>query len=176
MIDYVVTVAVQSAAGTVAVVSAIPVLGPYSLAITVGVVLVICYLNLRGLKEAGMPFAVATYSFIAMISLTIVVGVIREIFWELPVYDPHHLAGTVPVQQGNGLVMGATILTLLRSFANGGSSLTGVEAISKYSRRLPKAAGRQRTSSAHRDGLHSRVLAGRCRLSRVRHSCNAVCH
>jgi amino acid transporter len=130
LIDYVVTVAVQSAAGTVAVVSAIPVLGPYSLAITVGVVLVICYANLRGLREAGMPFAVATYSFITMIGLTIVVGGIREIFWELPVYDPHQLAGTVPVQQGNGLVMGATILTLLRAFANGGSSLTGVEAIS----------------------------------------------
>ena len=57
LIDYVVTVAVQSAAGTVAVVSAIPVLGPYSLAITVGVVLVICYANLRGLREAGSQFA-----------------------------------------------------------------------------------------------------------------------
>ena len=55
LIDYVVTVAVQSAAGTVAVVSAIPVLGPYSLAITVGVVVFICYANLRGLREAGMP-------------------------------------------------------------------------------------------------------------------------
>ncbi len=42
LIDYVVTVAVQSAAGTVAVVSAIPVLGPYSWEITVGVVIAIC--------------------------------------------------------------------------------------------------------------------------------------
>src|ERR1700759_2198392 len=57
LIDYVVTVAVQAAAGTVAVASAIPVLGPYSLAITVGVVIIICYLNLRGLKEAGVQFA-----------------------------------------------------------------------------------------------------------------------
>jgi len=39
LIDYVVTVAVQCAAGTVAVVSAAPALGPYSLEITVGVVL-----------------------------------------------------------------------------------------------------------------------------------------
>src|SRR6202012_2989861 len=57
LIDYVVTVAVQSAAGTVAVVSAIPVRGPYSLESTFGVVLMICYANLRGLKEAGRPFA-----------------------------------------------------------------------------------------------------------------------
>src|SRR6516164_9617753 len=53
LIDYVVTVAVQSAAGTVAVASAIPALGPYSLQITVGIVIVMCYLNLRGLREAG---------------------------------------------------------------------------------------------------------------------------
>ncbi|HEX5254778.1 MAG TPA: amino acid permease [Mycobacterium sp.] len=130
LIDYVVTVAVQAAAGTVAVVSAIPALGPYSLTITVGVVLLICYANLRGLREAGRPFAVPTYLFVAMITLMIVTGVIREIFGDLPVYDPTHIAGTVPVHQGNGLVMGATILVLLRAFANGGSSLTGVEAIS----------------------------------------------
>ena len=34
------------------------------------------------------------------------------------------------MHQGNGLVMGATVLVILRAFANGGSSLTGVEAIS----------------------------------------------
>ena len=130
LIDYVVTVAVQAAAGTVAVVSAIPVLGPYSLAITVGVVLFICYANLRGLREAGIQFALATYAFVMMIGLMIVVGLVRVVVGGLPVYDPAQLSGTVPVHQGNGLVMGATILVLLRAFANGGSSLTGVEAIS----------------------------------------------
>ena len=55
LIDYVVTVAVQSAAGTVAVTSALPVLGPYSLEVTVGVVIVIGYVNLRGVQEAGGP-------------------------------------------------------------------------------------------------------------------------
>jgi hypothetical protein len=59
----------------------------------------------------------------------IVTGVVRQIFWSLPQYDPAHIAGAVPVHQGNGLVMGATILVLLRAFANGGTSLTGVEAI-----------------------------------------------
>ncbi|BBY22490.1 DNA-binding protein [Mycobacterium stomatepiae] len=130
LIDYVVTVAVQCAAGTVAVVSAIPMLGPYSLEITVGVVLVMCFMNLRGLKEAGVRFALPTYAFSAMVALTIVVGVIREFLGNLPVYDPQHIAGAVTVHHGNGLIMGATILIVLRAFANGGSSLTGVEAIS----------------------------------------------
>src|SRR6202020_1995360 len=64
LIDYIVTVAVQSAAGTVEVASAIQSLGPYSMEITVTVVLLICLLNLRGLKEAGWQFAFATYSFV----------------------------------------------------------------------------------------------------------------
>jgi amino acid transporter len=142
LIDYVVTVAVQAAAGTVAVVSALPALGPYSLTITVGVVVLICYANLRGLREAGRPFAVPTYFFITMIILTIVVGVIRAIFGDLPVYDSAHMAGTVDVHQGNGLVMGATVLVLLRAFANGGSSLTGVEAISNTVTVFRKPQGR----------------------------------
>src|ERR1700729_2445068 len=45
LIDYVVTVAVQCAARTVAVVSAIRILGPYSLEITVGIVLMMCFAN-----------------------------------------------------------------------------------------------------------------------------------
>ena len=92
--------------------------------ITVGVLIFICYLNLRGLKEAGLPFVVATYSFVVMVTLTIVTDVARHMFWGLPTYDPQHMAGTVPVQQGNCLVMGATILVILRAFANGGSHQT----------------------------------------------------
>jgi len=130
LIDYVVTAAVQPAAGTVALCSAIPVLHRYHLEITIGVLILICMANLRGLRQSGRLFAITTYSFVAMITLTIVTGVIRDIFWGLPKYDPAHIVGAVPVHQGNGLVMGATVLVVLRAFANGGTSLTGVEAIS----------------------------------------------
>jgi amino acid transporter len=141
LIDYVVTVAVQCAAGTVAVISAIPALGPFSLEITVAVVLLMCFANLRGLREAGRPFALPTYFFVAMVSLTIVVGVIREVVWGLTQYDPEHIVGAVPVQHGNGLLMGATVLIVLRAFANGGSSLTGVEAISNTVNSFRKPEG-----------------------------------
>lgn len=130
LIDYVVTVAVQTSAGTVAVVSAIPSLGPYSLEITIGMVVLLCYANLRGLREAGRPFAVPTYLFSVLLVAMIVVGVVKAATVGLPAYDAAHLTGAVPVHQGSGLVEGATILVLLRAFANGGSSLTGVEAIS----------------------------------------------
>jgi amino acid transporter len=129
LIDYVATVAVQCAAGTVAVASAIPVLAPYSLEITVAAVVFMWFANLLGLRRAGRIFAIATYSFVAMITLTIVAGLVRAVFSGLPRYDPGHMMGAVPIHHGSGLVMGATILVLLRAIANGGSSLTGVEAI-----------------------------------------------
>ena len=129
MIDYVVTVAVQCASGTFAVVSAVPSLGQYHLEITVAALLIISYANLRGLREAGRIFAAPVDSFIVMLTVLIVTGVVRQMFWGLPQYDPAHIAGAVPVHQGNGLVMGATVLILLRAFANGGTSLTGVELI-----------------------------------------------
>ncbi|MDT5147198.1 MAG: hypothetical protein QOC58_1843, partial [Mycobacterium sp.] len=171
LIDYVVTVAVQSAAGTVAVVSAIPALGPHSLQITITVVLLICYVNLRGLKEAGGPFAFATYFFVVMVGATIIVGVVRVVLGDVPVYDPAHMAGTVPVHQGDGLVMGATVLVLLRAFANGGSSLTGVEAISNTVDYFRKPQGRNArrvlTAMATILGL---LLAGVAYLAYVTHA------
>jgi amino acid transporter len=142
LIDYVVTVAVQCASGTFAVVSAIPRLGPYHLEITVAALLLISYANLRGMKEAGRIFAVPVYAFIAMLSVLIVTGVVRDIVWGLPKYDAEHIAGAVPVHHGNGLIMGATVLVLLRAFANGGTSLTGVEAIADAVNVFRKPQGR----------------------------------
>jgi amino acid transporter len=131
LIDYVVTVAVQASAGTAAVTSAFPALGPYTLEITIAVILVICYGNLRGIREAGRAFAVPTYLFSGAVILMILVGVAREIFGDLPPYDPHALHGTFPIGSGTtGLISFAMILTLLRAFANGGASLTGIEAVS----------------------------------------------
>jgi amino acid transporter len=130
LIDYVVTAAVQPAAGTVALCSAITALHPYHLEITIGVLILICIANLRGLRQSGRTFAVTTYSFVIMITLVILTGLFREIFWGLPKYNPAHIIGAVPIHQGSGLVMGATVLVVLRAFANGGTSLTGVEAIS----------------------------------------------
>ena len=130
LIDYVVTVAVQVAAGTAAVASAFPGIGPYKLEICVGVVLLMCLGNLRGLKEAGRAFAVPTYLFAGSVILMIIVGLIREAFGNLPQY-PHALPGTYGLGSGSaGLITGVMIFTLLRAFANGGASLTGIEAVS----------------------------------------------
>jgi amino acid transporter len=131
LIDYVVTVAVQIAAGTAAVASAIPAVGPYKLEICVGVVLLMCYGNLRGIKEAGKSFAVPTYLFSGAVILMIVAGLIREVIGNLHPIDPTTLHGAYAMGPGTeGLITGVMIFTLLRAFANGGASLTGIEAVS----------------------------------------------
>src|ERR1700748_2843326 len=94
LIDYVVTVAVQIAAGTPAVASAIPAIGPYKLEICVGVVVLMCFGNLRGIKEASKAFAIPTYLFTGSVVLMIVVGLIRQALGQLPTYDPTTLHGT----------------------------------------------------------------------------------
>ena len=130
LIDYVVTVAVQIAAGTAAVASAFPGIGPYKLEICVGVVLLMCVGNLRGIKEAGRAFAVPTYLFAGAVILMIIVGLIREVLGNLP-QSPHAMPGTYGLGSGSaGLITGVMIFTLLRAFANGGASLTGIEAVS----------------------------------------------
>jgi amino acid transporter len=131
LIDYVVTVAVQASAGTAAVASAFPAVGPYKVEITVGVVLLMCFGNLRGLKEAGRSFAVPTYLFAGTVILMIVVGLIRDLMGNLKPYDPHTLHGAYALGSStSGLLSGAMIFILLRAFANGGASLTGIEAVS----------------------------------------------
>jgi amino acid transporter len=136
LIDYVVTVAVQVAGGTAAVVSAIPALGPYTEEISVGVVLIMCFGNLRGIREAGKAFALPTYLFTGVVILMIALGLVREAMGNLHPQDVHNIpctATSCPVTIGSGtagVALFAVIFTLMRSFANGGSSLTGIEAVS----------------------------------------------
>ncbi len=130
IIDYTVTVAVQIAAGTDALVSAFPALVPLVVPISVGVVLVMSWGNLRGIREASRIFAFPTYFFIVSMGLVVVGGLVREAFGDLAMRSVH-VSGAIPLgHPGGGLLMGASVFIVLRSFANGGSSLTGLEAIS----------------------------------------------
>ncbi len=137
LIDYVVTVAVQVAAGTAAVASAFPnspIDKPTVITlISIGVVLLMLYLNLRGIREAGKAFAIPTYLFSTVVIIMIIVGVGREIFGSLPrVHIPAgaDVYGAHVSHTTSSLVTFGMIFVLLRAFANGGSSLTGIEAVS----------------------------------------------
>jgi amino acid transporter len=140
LIDYTVTVAVQCSAGTAALTTAFPALktsfplvGNGTLLMTVLVVLILIFGNLRGLREAGSYFAIPTYFYVVMLSLTILIGYYKKIVGTLHmIAQPatHLMVDHKLGHSGNGLLMGLAFITLLRAYANGGSSLTGLEAIS----------------------------------------------
>jgi amino acid transporter len=129
MLDYIVTVAVQASAGTLAVTSAVSSMAPYNTQITIAVVLLLFFGNLRGLREAGKMFAFPTYFFVLSVLVVIVVGVIREVMGNLPHYATN-LPGQFPLGGGGSLFTFGAIYVLAKAFANGGSSLTGLEAVS----------------------------------------------
>ena len=167
LIDYVVTVAVQTAAGTAAVASAIPAIGPYKLEITVGVVLLMAFGNLRGLKEAGRAFAVPTYLFSGAVILMIVVGLIRDLMGNLHAARPGHAARRVPHrlehggpdQRGHDLHPAARVRQRRRVADRHRGGLG-------RRRRVPAAGGPERPQGAHdrgRDPRHpdrGHLLAG----------------
>jgi amino acid transporter len=147
IIDYIVTVAVQTSAGTDALTSAFPSLAGATVPITVAVVIVLTYGNLRGIREAGRTFALPTYLFIASVGSLVVIGVVRAVLGQLHAHAIPHLTGyNRPVSLGShgssSLLLAASVFIILKSFANGGSSLTGLEAISNGVANFREPTGR----------------------------------
>ncbi len=131
LIDYTVTVAVQTSAGTAALTSAFKTLIPYTVPITVGVTLLMLFGNLRGIREAGSIFAIPTYFYVSSLSLVVIIGLVRGVLGGLETHalPTARMLGYTPGHQ-TGFLMGLGIFYCLRAFANGGASLTGLEAVS----------------------------------------------
>ncbi len=122
--DYILTVSVSVASGVAQLASAYPFLSPYRVPLSVGVVLFIMLINLRGVKESGMIFAIPTYFFLAMMFLTVGSGLTQYLTGGLGiVVDPPHLPKEPSMQS-------VTLFVILHAFSNGTTALTGVEAIS----------------------------------------------
>ncbi|MGA8522746.1 MAG: amino acid permease [Candidatus Dormiibacterota bacterium] len=133
LIDYTVTVAVQTSAGTAALSSAFPALAPapYTIGITVLVTLIMLFGNLRGIREAGSIFAIPTYFYVVSLSLVVITGLVKGALGGLHAHAlPSAAALGYPIGNQRGFLMGLGIFYCLRAFANGGSSLTGMEAVS----------------------------------------------
>jgi len=122
MIDYVLTVAVSTAAGIAAVTSAIPSLFAHREALCLIAILTVLVVNLRGVRESGRVFAVPTYLFIGAILVMITAGLSQLL-----------LGQTSPPGPGAPAALGTeglTLFLLMRAFASGCAALTGIEVIS----------------------------------------------
>jgi amino acid transporter len=139
--DYILTAAVGISAGVGALVSAVPSLLPHTMSICVGILIVITIINLRGVREAGLFFAVPTYLFVGTLLITIAAGVFRVL---LSGGHPTPAASLPPPPRMTAAV---TSWLLLKVFASGCTALTGVEAVSNGVKafREPAVKNAQRT-------------------------------
>ncbi len=122
--DYILTAAVGISAGVGALVSAVPSLLPHTASLCVGILIVITIVNLRGVRDAGLAFAVPTYLFVGTLLITLVAGVFRVLL-----SGGHPTPATsLPAPPPEVAVVSAWLL--MRAFASGCTALTGVEAVS----------------------------------------------
>ena len=121
LVDYMLTVAVSVAAGADAITSALPVLAPYNLHISIFLVLLLMLMNLRGLRESATSLMIPVYLFIVSTVFLITFGLFQILTGQLPYH------ATASIGQP---ISGVTIVLILRAFTSGSASLTGVEAIS----------------------------------------------
>jgi amino acid transporter len=129
--DYVLTVAVSTAAGSAALASAVPALAPFGVPISLLFIAIIAFGNLKGVRESGLAFAIPTYFFIGIMGVLLAIGLTKMGLGELAAQStskPGMLkAGASPT---DGIFMGASLYVVFHAFASGGAAVTGVEAIS----------------------------------------------
>jgi len=139
--DYILTAAVGISAGVGALVSAAPSLMPHTVSLCVGILIVIAILNLRGVREAGLVFAIPTYLFVGTLLITIFGGVFRVLL------SGGHPTPVAPLPPPPPMTEAVSYWLLLKVFASGCTALTGVEAVSNGVKafREPAVKNAQRT-------------------------------
>jgi amino acid transporter len=144
MIDYLLNVAVGISAGVGAIISAAPVLQPHTLALCLGILLILTITNLRGIGEAGKLFMLPTCIFVGTLLVMIVMGIWATLLG--------HGSPTpvIPPPAPTGALQAMSIWLLLRAFASGCTAMTGVEAVSNGVQAFhePRQLSAQRTLGA----------------------------
>src|SRR5574338_1185158 len=77
--DYILTVSVSISSGVAQVVSAFPAIFPYRVSMAVAFVILVMIINLRGVRESGMAFAIPNYFFILIMYVMLAIGFFRTL-------------------------------------------------------------------------------------------------
>ena len=124
MVDYTLNVAVGISAGVGALVSAFPALQPHTLVLCLTVLALLAFMNLRGLREAGLAFMPPTYLFIGCLMLVCLIGIVKTVLSGGHPQSLTELPSRPPPQTTISLWL------FLKAFAAGCTAMTGVEAVS----------------------------------------------
>src|SRR3990172_3465946 len=125
--DYILTVSVSVSAGVRAITSAFPETLEFRVLIAVGAIVVLTWINLRGVRESGTIFAIPTYAFVGGVWLVILFVLVRYWGWFGAASIPVVAEMVVPEVSLAGF---AYVWLILRAFSGGFTALTGIEAIS----------------------------------------------
>jgi amino acid transporter len=120
IVDYLLNVSVSLTTGVDAIASALPVLWPYEVELSLLLLAGITILNLRGMRETGIVMAIPVYLFLLAYLPMIAYGGVR-----LAITGPVSFATTAPQA-----IEPLTALLVLRTFSTGCTAVTGIEAIS----------------------------------------------
>jgi amino acid transporter len=122
LIDYVMTVAVSTAAAIAQIQSVFPPAYDVRIEIAFVSIALITVANLRGLRESGNIFAIPTYLFVGLALAIVAIGAVRIVTGTAAPVPPEPDAVPFGTE-----TLG--VLLLLKAFAGGSVALTGVEAI-----------------------------------------------
>jgi amino acid transporter len=132
-IDYVLTVAVSTAAGIAALTSYFPVLGPYQVLLCLTALALLMVANLRGLRSSAQLLSLPTYVFMVAVFALVIGGLVRLAHGDLAVLQASEQNLLMAEEHGMPMAQLGAALTpvlLMRAFSSGCAALTGIEAIS----------------------------------------------
>ncbi|MCA9958644.1 MAG: APC family permease [Anaerolineales bacterium] len=127
LIDYILTVSVSVSAGIRAITSAFPATFEHRVLMAVVAIIVLTWINLRGVRESGTIFAIPTYAFVVGVLVTVAWGLVRYfgLFGTVQLTPAVH--DVDPIRPVTSFLY---VWLVLRAFAAGCTALTGIEAIS----------------------------------------------
>ena len=143
LVDYTLTVAVSISAAVANLGSVFPVIDEHAPWWATGFVILIMFVNLRGVRESGVVFAIPTYAFLLAIGSMVVTAVVRMA-----------TGAQLQAESANWDLVGeetfagvALAFLLARAFSSGTTALTGIEAIANGvpAFREPKSKNAART-------------------------------
>jgi amino acid transporter len=122
--DYVLNVAVGISAGVGALISACPALQSHTLGLCLGVLVLVTFVNLRGVRDSGVAWSIPTYSFVASLLVILILGFLKTAHAG---GHPQPMLPPPPITHPMGRVGPWLVLC---AFASGCTAMTGVEAVS----------------------------------------------
>jgi len=133
ILDYILTVAVSVTAGIRALTSAYSQLLPFATELCVVGILILGWLNLRGIRESARAILIPVYAFIFMVLVTGILGLF---------VSPGEVKITVGAQDNDIVWSILTLFIVLRAFAGGCTAMTGIEAVANAGRVLIEPTSR----------------------------------